>query len=77
MSVLACVCCVAATRIFVPHSEQLKKHLHLLPMPRTTAAAQAAQAAQAAASAGATAVVNILRRSRVGPGALHFGLILN
>lgn len=74
MSVLACVCCVAATRIFVPHSEQLKKHLHLLPMPRTTAAAQAAQAA---ASAGATAVVNILRRSRVGPGALHFGLILN
>lgn len=69
MSVLACVCCVAATRIFVPHSEQLKKHLHLLPMPRTTAAAQAAQAA---ASAGATAVVNILRRSRVGPGALHF-----
>lgn len=74
MSVVACVCCVAATRIFVPHSEQLKKHLHLLPMPRTTAAAQAAQAA---ASAGATAVVNILRRSRVGPGALHFGLILN
>lgn len=74
MSVLACVCCVAATRIFEPHSEQLKKHLHLLPMPRTTAAAQAAQAA---ASAGATAVVNILRRSRVGPGALHFGLILN
>lgn len=74
MSVLACVCCVAATRIFVPHSEQLKKHLHLLPMPRTTAEAQAAQAA---ASAGATAVVNILRRSRVGPGALHFGLILN
>lgn len=74
MSVLACVCCVAATRIFVPHSEQLKKHLHLLPMPRTTAAAQAAQAA---ASAGATAVVNILRRSRVGPEALHFGLILN
>lgn len=74
MSVLACVSCVAATRIFVPHSEQLKKHLHLLPMPRTTAAAQAAQAA---ASAGATAVVNILRRSRVGPGALHFGLILN
>lgn len=43
-------------------------------MPRTTAAAQAAHAA---ASAGATAVVNILRRSRVGPGALHFGLILN
>lgn len=53
---------------------KLKKHLHLLPMPRTTAAAKAAQAAT---SAGATAVVNILRRSRVGPAAVHFGLILN
>lgn len=55
--------------VFVPHSEQLKKHLHLLPVPRTTAAA--------AAAAAETAVVNILRRSRVAPEALHFGLILN